>query len=91
MNTMNAARIHHQLTVTSHGGAGDCGQTPATLLAIASQVTHCRPVNVANGSDSATWAAWVDSGVGATIRGVALIGGSSSSRNPASEPSRGWS
>ena len=78
MNTTNAASTHHQFT-------GDQPRQrdaapPATLLASASQVTHCSAVSVANGSDSSTCAAWVDTGVGVTIRGSTSIGGSSSSR-----------
>ena len=88
-NNTKAAATHHQLTVASHGTG--CSAA-ATLLTSASHVTHCRPVSVASGTDSSTCAACVTSGVGLTSRGSDLRpAGSSSSRKPASEPSRGWS
>ena len=52
MKTRKPATIHHQLTVTVHGSRFR-GATER-LLTSASQTTHCRPFNVANGSDSAT-------------------------------------
>ena len=91
MNPANPTAIHHQLTVASHGGELSPKIPAATLFAIASQMTHCRPVSVASGIDSATCAAWVRYGVGLTCRGGAATGGDNSSRKPASEPSRGWS
>ena len=92
MNTRKAARTHHQFSGTSQGTVTVGGaQARTTLLAMASQVTHCSPVRVVRGSASAIWAAWVVSGVGSTCRGVICAGGSSSSRKSASDPSRGWS
>ena len=92
MKVMNAAAITHQLIVTSHGTPNSAA---ATLLIKASQVTHCRPVSVASGTVSRTCVSRVNSGVGATTRGVTATGVgfflSRSSRKPASEPSRGWS
>ena len=88
MNNTKATATHHQLTVTSHGNGCTAA---ATLLISASHVTHCRPVRVASGTDSSTCAACVDTGVGVTSRGVTATGGASSSRNSASDPSRGWS
>ena len=87
-NRMDATAISHQLTATVHGTR--C-RARATLLPSASHVTHGSAASVAKGTDSAVWAACVSRGVGRTTRSVTCGGGSSSSRNPASEPRRGWS
>ena len=71
MNAMNAAATNHQSTVTNHGSGY---RRAATLLTRASQVTHCRPVSVVSGRVSSTWATRVNSGVGATTRGVTATG-----------------
>ena len=88
MNSTNATATSHQLIVTVQGTR--CS-AEATLLASASQVSHCSAVSVASGTDSSTCAAWVSIGVGRTTRSMTAGTGSSSSRCSASEPSRGWS
>ncbi len=76
-NTTKPARIHHQFTGRAHGTSASCA---ATLLAIASHTTHCMPVNVASGTESATCTAWVSRDTGVTTRVSTAGGGSSSSR-----------
>ena len=90
MNTTKAAATTRQSIGTSHGSGH---RRSATVLATASQVSHWAAVNVASGSVSNTCNAWLPNGVGATILGSVRAGAvrPCSSRNPASDPSRGWS
>src|SRR5256885_1204158 len=75
MNRTKPTPTNHQFTGASHGN-GCSWATPlsTTLLSSASHTTHCRPVSVASGSDSATWMVWVNRGVGFTTR-VSTAGG----------------
>lgn len=87
-NATNATTISHQFTDTVHGTR--C-KSWAMLLPTASQVTHGNAANVVSGIAAAVWISWVSRGVGPTTRSSTCGGGPSSSRNPASDPSRGWS
>lgn len=77
MKMMKPARTHHQFNVFAHGTRSIAA---AMLFRTASQMTHCNPVSVANGTDNATWAIWVNTGVGRTSRRTTSGGGASSSR-----------